>query len=93
MGMLEDIMKTLERVPGWKRIAASPARLDALEARIAELEEKLRPSEGTACPKCRQMKFRITSSRSDPDFAFAGLQFDRWQCAACDYQVERQAGG
>jgi len=38
MGILEDLMKALERVPGWKRIAAMPAEVDALRERVEALE-------------------------------------------------------
>jgi hypothetical protein len=40
MGILEDMMKVLDRVPGWKRIQEAPAEIDTLKEKVAALEEK-----------------------------------------------------
>lgn len=88
MGLLEDIMKTLDRVPGWKRIAATPDELDALKARVGALEAKLAPATGEICPKCRAPSFHVTSNRPMPNFEWAGKSLDMWKCDACGYSVE-----
>jgi hypothetical protein len=41
MGLLEDVMKALDRIPVWKRLQGVPAEVDSLKGRIAALEEKL----------------------------------------------------
>ena len=41
MGVLEDILKALDRVEIWKEVQNTPQRVSALEKRIGALEEKL----------------------------------------------------
>ncbi len=41
MGVLEDMVKVLDRIPGWKRLQEVPAEVDQLKAQVAALEEKL----------------------------------------------------
>lgn len=88
MGVLEDVIKALERVPGWKRIAATPAEVDALRARVEALEARLAPATGDICPKCRAPAFHIVSNRPNPQFEWAGKSLDTWRCDKCDYTVE-----
>ncbi len=38
MGVVDDVMKHLERWEVWKRVSATPDRVDALEKRVIELE-------------------------------------------------------
>ncbi|MCA8285780.1 coiled-coil domain-containing protein [Burkholderia vietnamiensis] len=89
MGLLEDMMKTLERVPGWKRIAAAPSEIDALKARVAALEAKLAPG-GQVCPICNNATFKVTSSAPDPTFGVLGAKLDVLQCSSCGHQETRQ---
>ncbi|WP_217072536.1 hypothetical protein [Burkholderia multivorans] len=81
MGLLEDIMKTLERVPGWKRISGAPAEIDALKARVAALEAKLAPG-GQMCPLCNEPTMKVTASIPHPEFDFAGVKLDTLRCSA-----------
>jgi hypothetical protein len=48
MGIIEDMMKAFDRIPGMKEIQALPERMTALEARITSLEAALArcPAEG-----------------------------------------------
>ncbi|HEM7803785.1 coiled-coil domain-containing protein [Burkholderia cenocepacia] len=89
MGLLEDIMKTLERVPGWKRISAAPAEIDALKARVAALEAKLAPG-GQVCPICNNPALKVVASVPDPDFGFAGVKLDTLRCSGCGHEETRQ---
>jgi len=41
MGVLEDMLKALDRISGWKRLQQVPSEVDELSARVAALEEKL----------------------------------------------------
>jgi hypothetical protein len=41
MGVLEDILKTLDRVEIWKEVQNTPQRVTALEKRLGALEKKL----------------------------------------------------
>lgn len=41
MGFVDDVMKVLDRIPGWKRLQEVPAEVDELKAKVAALEEKL----------------------------------------------------
>ena len=91
MGLLEDIMKTLERVPGWKRIAGMPDEVDKLKVRLEALEARLTSPSGEICPSCRAPEFRIISNRPMPHFEWAGKSLNKWKCNACDYQVEKPA--
>ncbi len=38
---LKDLLAVLERWPKWKRIAETPDRLDAMERRVADIEQQL----------------------------------------------------
>lgn len=90
MGMIEDIMKALERIPAWKRVSALPSEVDALKARIATLEAKLSPATGEQCPICRAPALKIISSSPHPDFGFAGLKLDTMKCNSCGHQETRE---
>lgn len=89
MGLLEDVMKTLERVPGWKRIAAMPKEVDELRERVAALEKRLAPATGDQCPKCRAMHFTLQSSNPDPYMMELGVMQDHYACSACGYTDQR----
>jgi hypothetical protein len=52
MAVLAEITELLKRWDVWKRVEESPARIDALEKRIAELEKRLQHAPGEACPSC-----------------------------------------
>ena len=87
MGILEDVLTALDRVPGWKRIAALPAEVDALKLRVAALEARLQPATGAMCPKCRAMTFMLEESRADPGpFGRLGATQDVYRCSSCQYE-------
>ena len=41
MGILDDILSALDRIPVWKRLQELPAKIDVPKAQVAVLEEKL----------------------------------------------------
>ncbi|WP_238911910.1 hypothetical protein [Achromobacter xylosoxidans] len=90
MGMIEDIMKALERIPVWKRVSALPSEVEALKERIAALEAKLSPATGEQCPICRSHTFKVISSAPDPEFGFAGVKLDTMSCTSCGHHETRQ---
>jgi C4-type Zn-finger protein len=93
MGILEDVMKTLERVPGWKRLSGLPAEVDALTERISALEARLAAATGTACPSCRAMRFTLVRSEPEPPpWGDMGAMQDCWECSACGYTDTRKRG-
>jgi len=92
MGMIEDVMKALERIPAWKRISGLPAEVDQLQARIAALEARLSPATGEICPKCREPRFMLESSGPEPGpFGALGARIHTYRCSACGYEDIRPA--
>ena len=89
MGLLEDIMKTLERIPAWKRLQGLPDHVQRLEARIAQLEAQLGPAAGDVCPKCKARTFRLISSRPHPTFGRLGGLEDTLTCSNCQHTEQR----
>jgi hypothetical protein len=41
MGIIDDILKALDRIPAWKRLQEVPSEVDQLKAKVAALEDKL----------------------------------------------------
>ncbi len=92
MGILEDILKALDRIPNWKRIQESPKQIEALERRIAALEQLKTLPAGDRCPSCGAMTYKLTRSTPSPEpWGSMGARQDHYQCSACQYQdtVER----
>jgi ribosomal protein L37AE/L43A len=90
MGTLEDIMKTLERIPLWKRLTALPAEVQELRARVEALEAQLAGKPGTLCPICNATGFKRVSSKPHPEFGFAGIKLDSYRCDACGHAEDRE---
>ena len=90
MGLLEDIITALERFPVWKRLTGMPAELDALKARVAELEAKLGETPGEQCPQCRQHALIMERSEPDPLFGGVGTMLEHMRCNSCGYTQQRQ---
>lgn len=87
MGMIEDILKALDRMPIWKRLQETPGEVDDLRARVEALEEKLGgqwPPE--ICRFCGERAARLESSRGPND---KGLMTEFWKCAACNQTDKR----
>ncbi len=92
MGLLEDVMKTLERIPAWKRLNALPAEVEALQKRVEALEAKLGPRTGKECPQCGDMAMKLIASKPHPQFAFAGAKRDTLKCESCGFQEDQDRG-
>ena len=86
MGILEDVLSALERIPAWKRLQQLPARVEALESRISQLEAKLQPATGQECPSCGAMNFKLIKSTPAPEpWGRMGVRQDHLACSACSY--------
>lgn len=87
MGILEDVMKALERIPAWKRVTALPDEVAQLQKRVAQLEQRIAPASGDACPSCRTMNFSlIESRRAAPPWGDMGAMEDVFRCSRCNYE-------
>lgn len=93
MGIIEDVMKALERIPAWKRVKDLPSEVNALRERVAALEARLAPATGTVCPKCRQPHFTLQRSEPEPPpWGEAGAMQDVLACSSCGYTDIRKRG-
>lgn len=95
MALLGDILNALDRVKGWKEIQAAPARIDALEKRVATLESALaaRPiAQADSCPKCLTGTLQLVSEdAARPPLNHAGIRRRSMACKSegCGYTTER----
>lgn len=87
MSTLESILDLLNRWPSWKRITDSPDRIDGLEHRVAQLEDKLQRAPGEACPSCGALAFRVTESKPMAG-GFGKLGVRQWtrRCDDCEFE-------
>lgn len=91
MGMIEDVMKALERIPAWKRLSALPAELDQLKQRVSAIEARLAPAGGTVCPRCREPRFMLESAGPEPGpFGDLGARQYRYRCSSCSFEEVRE---
>ncbi len=63
MGIIEDLLNALDRIPIWKRLQELPPEVERLKHRVAELEEKLGdvwPPD--VCRLCGKRAARIVNS-------------------------------
>jgi hypothetical protein len=91
MGVVDDVLKYLERWDVWKRVTATPERMDALEKRVAELEAKLGDtSPGDLCRFCGKRTLRLHHVFG-PDRH--GKMREQWRCQdqGCNLHEERIA--
>jgi hypothetical protein len=88
VGVLEDIMKALDRSSIWKRLQALPPEVDELKARIATLEEKLNGKwPGDVCRFCGARAARFTGGIGNIDRA--GMLHEMYHCSECAKDDER----
>src|SRR5262245_28210128 len=59
MGILEDMLKALDRIPAWRDLQAVPAQMRALEERVAALEADLARCPAEGCPFCGARAWRL----------------------------------
>lgn len=89
MGILEDVLSALDRIPLWKRVSKLPSEYEALEARVKALEDRLSGPKGLDCPKCGEPKLMLQSSAPHPTFGFAGTKIDTYKCSSCNFSETR----
>lgn len=93
MAVISELLAGLRQIPAWKRIEDAPARIDALEKRIAELETKLQRAPGEACPACGELEFRVISSQPSPSpFGSLGSRNHTYKCQKCGFTDVRMVG-
>ena len=81
------MLKTLDRIPIWRRLNEVPGEVDDLKRRVAELEDKLGGKwPADVCRFCGERASRLDFSV--PSQAKGNVRED-WQCAACN-KVERR---
>jgi hypothetical protein len=84
MGVIEDMLNALDRIPGWRRLQELPAEVDELKAKVAALEEKLGGKWPPAvCRFCGERKSRLQGFRGH------GNVDEIWSCEACGKQDRR----
>jgi hypothetical protein len=83
MGLIDDILKALDRIPGWKRVQELPDEVDALARRISELEEKLGGKwPPDVCRFCGARAMRMSGAYGPNK----GMVEERWECSKCKRQ-------
>jgi transposase-like protein len=88
MTVLADITDLLRSWNVWRRVEEAPARIDALEKRVAELEARLQRAPGEACPRCGALEYRVMTSEPTRHggFAHLGARDHHYKCQACGFQ-------
>jgi hypothetical protein len=82
VGLLEDMLSALDRIPGWKRLQGIPDEVDALKTRVSSLEEKLNgkwPPE--VCRFCGERNVRLAATFGPDD---KGSMHEHWECGTCE---------
>ncbi|SRR5258708_666346 len=88
MGVIDDILKALDRIPGWTRIQQLPAEVDQLTTKVAALEELL--SGKHAADYCRYCGARdVRLYYSFPSVDAKGNVRETWRCDTCEKEDER----
>ena len=82
---MSDILKLLDKWPTWKKMKEAPERIEALETRLANLEERLKRAPGEACPRCGVLAYRVASSKKDPIMGEAGALVRTMECEECGF--------
>jgi hypothetical protein len=77
MGMIEDMLKALDRIEAWRDLQAVPAKMRALEERMASLEAALARCPAEGCPFCGERAFRL-------DRVDMHGQRELWKCGKCE---------
>jgi len=86
LGIVDETLKVLDRIPIWKRLGEVPSEVDDLKKRVAALEEMLG---GTwppdVCKFCGKRAVRLQASFGAE--AKTGKARQQWQCGKCG-QIE-----
>jgi hypothetical protein len=92
MPSLSDIRELLRGWAVWKKIEELPSRMDALEQRVAGLEQRLSRAPGEACPSCGALELRVVESVPSKTFEALGIRDHKLRCGACGFEDVRQTG-
>jgi hypothetical protein len=90
---LKDLTMLLERWPVWRAIAGTPARVDALEQKVAKLEKEIadllgkRP--GESCPACGERSMRAGKAYPRMGSFPSEYHYEDWRCEKCGHQEQR----
>jgi uncharacterized protein with PIN domain len=76
-------IKVLKESPFWKRLTALPDKVDALERRIAEIENNLNRAPGEKCKYCGSYAVRKESEKVDYIGGEHDLKTEIWRCQQC----------
>lgn len=85
-----DILALLDKIPIWKRVQETPARADALEKRIEELEKSLERAPGATCEACGGHTMRLTQKGKMLGGHAGHWSDDTWACAECGHSEIRR---
>jgi hypothetical protein len=85
---LKDLLELLDRWDEWRRIRQAPTRIDALEARIQALEQKLGEDwPADVCKHCGKRAARF--SHSVVADSKKGIVLQEWACSECGHYETR----
>lgn len=92
--MFKEINDLLDRIPLWKRLQGIAGRQDALEARIAVLEDRLKVTvhPGEICAACGTAHMRRIAVKEMQDVGPNAWREEMWQCQLCaaeDHRIKR----
>ena len=81
MGVIDDMLKALDRIPGWARLQKVPDEVDQLTRRVTALEEKFGGKwPPDICKFCGERAVRLRATFG-PDQK--GNMQENWECASC----------
>lgn len=84
MGIIDEVLKVLDRIPIWKRLQEVPSEVDDLRSRIAALEELVSGKAlADACPFCGKRAFRL-------DRSIMHGRAEIWTCQECKKSREKR---
>jgi len=89
MFALKDILELLDRWPSWKKIQAAPEQIEALEKRIAGLENRLARCPAEGCPSCGELSYRTVSSQPHFTLGNMGVNVHTMKCEACGFTEDK----
>ena len=81
MSTLDNVLGLLDKWPLWRRMMECPDKVDSLEKRVAELEQKIGPDwPPDVCKFCGKRSLRLTSTLGPID---KGKMKQHWSCGEC----------